>query len=48
MASPWGTQESGAGAVQGGERTGGRDNGKSSSAAANEEGARGRHGASPG
>ena len=45
--SPWGTQESGAGAVQGGVRDDGSDTVKSPSAAAEEEGARGRHGARP-
>ena len=47
-ASPWGTQESGAGGLQGGERAGGNDTGKSPSAATNKEGAQSRHGARPG
>ena len=42
-ASPWGTQESGAGGLQGGARAVWSDTGKAPSAAANEEGARGRH-----
>ena len=45
---PWGTQESGAGGLQGGARAGGRDTRKPPSAAADEEEARGRHGERPG
>ena len=45
---PWGTQESGAGGLQGGARAGGSNTGKAPSAAANNKGARGRHGARPG
>ena len=44
-ASPWGTQESGAGAVQGDARAGRSNTGKSPSLAANEEGVQGHHGA---
>ena len=47
-ALPWGTQESGAGEVQVVARTRGRETGKAPSPAPNKEGARGRHGASPG
>ena len=48
MASPWDTQESEAGGLQGGARAGGRDTGKAPSTAANKEGMQGRHGARPG
>ena len=44
-ASPWGTQEIGTRELQGGTRAGESDTGKSSAAAAVEEGPRGRHGA---
>ena len=47
-ASPWGMQESSTGGLQGGARDSGRDTEKSPSTAADEEGARGRHGARPG
>ena len=47
-ALPWGTQESGAGGLQGGAGAGGRDTGKSPSAVADEKGTRGLHGARPG
>ena len=46
--SPWVTQESGAGGIQGGARAGGSDASKAPSAAANEAGKRGHHGARPG
>ena len=48
MASPWGTQESGTGVLQGGTRSGGSDTRKSPSAATREAGTRGCHGARPG
>ena len=47
-ASSWGTQESGAEELKGGERAGGSTTGKAPSAATDEEGTRGRHGARPG
>ena len=47
-ALPWGTQESGAGGLQWGARASGSDTRKPPSAAADEEGTRGRHGARPG
>ena len=46
-APPWVMKESGTGAVQGGVRDGRSNTGKSPSAAADEAGARGRHGARP-
>ena len=45
---PRGTQESGAVGLQGGVRSGGNNTRKSPSATADEEGARGRHGARTG
>ena len=46
--SPWGTQEIGAGGLQGGAKAAGSDIGIAPSAAADEGRARGRHGARPG
>ena len=48
MASPWGTQESGAGGLQVGAQAGGSDGRKTPSAAADEAVRRGRHGARQG
>ena len=46
MATSWGTQESGGGVLHGEAQSGRGDTGKSPSVAADEGGARGRHGAS--
>ena len=46
-AMPWGTQDSGEGALHGGMRDGGGDTRKSPSVAADEAGAQGRHGEGP-
>ena len=45
--TPWGTQDSGAGAIHGDARAGGGNTKKASSATADDAGARGRHGARP-
>ena len=47
-ASPWGTQESGAGGLQVGAQAGGSNDSKAPSTAANKAGTQGRHGAGQG